>query len=76
MSNVVRFPRVDGAAATSSTTLGMSRDELRDVAWTNMYRAERRIGVSPELAHQRADEHVKRFDQLLANIGHIMSEVG
>lgn len=76
MTNVVPFPRVDGAAATSSTTLGMTRAELRDTAWTNFYRAERRLGVAPELAHERADEHVRRFDALLENIGHIMSEVG
>lgn len=76
MSNVIPFPRVDGAAATSSTTTGLSRAELRETAWSNFYRAERRLGVMPELAYQRADEHARRFDQLLDNIGHIMSEVG
>jgi hypothetical protein len=76
MSNVVPFPRVNGAAASSSTTIGLSREELRDVAWTNFYRAERRLGVMPEIAHQRADLHVQRFDQLLDNIGNIMAEVG
>jgi hypothetical protein len=30
----------------------------------------------PELAYQRADEHAKRFDQLLDNVGHLMAEVG
>jgi hypothetical protein len=76
MAQVIPFPCVDGAAASSSTTIGLSRAELRDTAWTNFYRAERRLGVAPEIAHERADEHVKRFDELLANIGHIMSEVG
>lgn len=63
-------------ACTGSTTAGLSRAELRDIAWSNFYRAERRLGVSPELAYQRADAHAERFDQLIANIGHIMSEVG
>lgn len=76
MPQVIPFPHVDGAAAASSTTQGLSRDELRDIAWTNMYRAERRQGVPPELAYQRADEHAKRFDKLLETIGQIMSEVG
>lgn len=61
---------------SGSTTHGLSRAELRDIAWTNFYRAERRLGVMPDLAHERADAHVARFDQLLENIGHIMSEVG
>ncbi|WP_061023947.1 hypothetical protein [Bradyrhizobium sp. CCH5-F6] len=76
MSNVVPFPHVDGAAATSSTNLGLSRAELRDIAWRNYYAAERRLGTRPEIAHQRADEHAARFEELLANVGHIMSEVG
>lgn len=75
MTNVVPFPHVDGAAATSSTTLGLSRAELRDIAWRNFYAGERRLGVRPEIAHQRADEHAARFEQLLANVGRIM-EVG
>jgi hypothetical protein len=76
MAQILQFPCVDGAAASSSTTIGLSRAELRDMAWSNFYRAERRLGVMPELAYQRADEHANRFDQLLENIGHIMSEVG
>lgn len=76
MPQVIPFPHVNGAAAASSTTQGLTREQLRDTAWTNMYRAERRLGVPPELAYQRADEHVRRFDELLENIGHIMSEVG
>jgi predicted glycosyl hydrolase (DUF1957 family) len=76
MSNVVPFPRVDGAAASSSTTLGLSRDDLRQVARTNFYRAERRLGVAPEIAHERADEHARRFDEILDDIRYIMTEVG
>jgi hypothetical protein len=76
MAKVIPFPRVDGAAAASSTTQGLSRAELRETAWTNMYRAERRLGVPPELAYQRAEEHTKRFDALLNSIGNIMAEVG
>lgn len=76
MADVVPFPHVNGAAASSSTTLGLSREQLRDMAWTNYYRAERRLGVMPELAHERADAHARRFDEILANIGQIMSEVG
>jgi hypothetical protein len=76
MAEIVTFPHVDGAAASSSTTFGMSRAELRDTAWTNFYRAERRQGVAPDLAYQRADEHAKRFDQILENIGQLISEVG
>jgi hypothetical protein len=83
MDNLVLLTRAEHRAkhristdCTGSTTHGLSRQDLRDVAWTNMYRAERRLGVPPELAHQRADEHVKRFDELLGNIGRIMSEVG
>ena len=76
MAEIIPFPCVNGAAASSSTTIGLSREELRDVAWSNFYRAERRLGVMPEVAHARADEHVRRFDELLGNIGQIMSEVG
>ena len=72
--NVIPFPHVDGAAATSSTTLGLSRAELRDIAWRNFYAGERRLGVMPEIAHQRADEHAARFDEILARVGHVMSE--
>ncbi|MCK1503891.1 hypothetical protein [Bradyrhizobium sp. 18] len=75
MAEIVPFPRINGAAASSSTTIGLSRAELRDTAWTNFYRAERRLGVAPELAYQRADAHADRFDQLLNNIGQLMSEV-
>lgn len=76
MSNVLPFPRVNGAAASSSTTTGFSRAELRDITWMNFYAAERRLGTPPDIAHQRADQHAKRFDELLSNIGQIMSEVG
>ncbi|MCK1322109.1 hypothetical protein IVA94_14655 [Bradyrhizobium sp. 156] len=76
MAEIVPFPRVDGAAASSSTTMGLSRAELRDTAWSNFYRAERRLGVAPELAHERADAHARRFDQLLEKVGEAMSEVG
>lgn len=76
MTNIIPFPRVNAAAATSSTAIGLSRAELRDMAWSNYYCAERRLGVMPELAHERADEHARRFDEILANISHIMSEVG
>lgn len=76
MNQIIPFPHVNGAAATSCTTTGLSRSELRDIAWTNYYRAERRLGVMPELAYQRADAHAARFDEILANIGQIMSEVG
>ena len=75
MSAVVPFPHVDGAAASSSTTTHLSRDELRSMAWTNYYRAERRLGVMPELAYERADAHAKRFDELLDNFGRSMSEL-
>lgn len=76
MSNVVPFPHVDGAAATSSTTTGLSRAELRDIAWRNLYAAERRLGVRPEIAYSRADEHARRFDEILDDIRYIMAEVG
>lgn len=76
MTNIVQFPHVDGAAASSSTTLGLSRAELREVTWMNFYAAERRLGTRPDLAHARADAHARRFDQLLDNIGKVMSEVG
>jgi hypothetical protein len=76
MAQVIPFPHVDNAAATSSTTLRLSREELRETARSNFYRAERRLGVPPDIAYQRADEHAKRFDQLLDNIGYIMAEVG
>jgi hypothetical protein len=76
MAEIVPFPRINGADASSSTTIGLSRAELRDTAWSNFYRAERRLGVAPDLAYQRADAHARRFDQLLENIGQRMSEVG
>lgn len=76
LAQVIPFPHVNGAAASSSTAAGLSRGELRVMAWENYYRAERRLGVMPELAYQRADEHARRFDEILANIGQIMSEVG
>ncbi|MGY3359783.1 hydroxyethylthiazole kinase-like sugar kinase family protein [Bradyrhizobium sp. GM0.4] len=76
MAKIIAFPRVDGAAASSSTTIGLSRAELRDTVWTNFYRAERQVGVAPEIAYQRADAHAERFDQLLNNIGQLMSEAG
>lgn len=72
--NVVPFPRVNGAAATSSTTAGLSRAELRDVTWRNFYAGERAAGVRPELAHQRADEHARRFDEILDDIRYVMAE--
>lgn len=76
MNRVIPFPHVNGAAAASSTTAGLSRAELRDVTWMNFYAAERRLGTPPDIAHRRADEHAKRFDELVANIGQIISEVG
>lgn len=76
IAQIIPFPHVNGAAASSNTATGLSRAELRDMAWTNYYRAERRLGVMPDLAHERADAHARRFDEILANIGQIMSEVG
>lgn len=74
MSEIVPFPHVNGAAATSTTMPKASRAEMRDMAWTNFYRAERRLGVMPEVAHQRADQHVKRFDEILDDIRYVMAE--
>lgn len=75
MSLAVPFPHVNGADASASTTTGLSRAELRDMAWTNYYRAERRLGVMPELAYERADAHAQRFDELLDNFGRSMKEL-
>ncbi|MET4263851.1 hypothetical protein ABIA95_000211 [Bradyrhizobium sp. LA8.1] len=80
MESVDRAGRLSGHPITTScsgaTTYGLSRDELRDMAWTNFYRAERRLGVMPELAHERADEHAKRFDEILTNVHRFMPEAG
>lgn len=69
MTNVIPFPHVNGAEASGRVTLSHSLPELRAKAWSNYYSAERRDGVSPELAHQRADYFVvRRFDELLEEI--------
>lgn len=75
MAQIIPFPHVDGAGASSSTTLGMSSEEIREVSWTNFYANERRRGTPPDLAYQRTEEHVQYLDNL-RRIGHIMSEVG
>jgi hypothetical protein len=79
MNGVQSVNRTEHPITTScsgATTYGLSRDELRDMAWTNFYRAERRLGVMPELAHQRADAHAKRFDEILTNVHRFMPEIG
>jgi hypothetical protein len=73
MSNVVPFPPVNGAEASGCTMRADSRSDLRAKAWMNFYSAERRDGVKPELAQERADYFItKRFDGLIDDIREIM----
>lgn len=74
MSNVIEFRPVNGAYASGCTTLGQSIPELRVTAWANYYRGERDAGACPNLAGQRADEHVKHFDKIVDVVSKIMAE--
>lgn len=72
MTNIIEFPGVS-TACTGSTTRHLDRDSLRAAAWSNFYSSERREGVSPDIAAQRADFFItKRFDGLLEEIRTIM----
>lgn len=74
MSNVVAFPGVS-TACTGSDMRDLDRPSLRAAAWTNFYTAERRDGVAPDVAANRADFFItKRFDGILDDIRKIMAE--
>lgn len=76
MSNVVKFPAVNGAYCSGRyAPCGLSHDAMRQMAWANFYRSEREAGVSAIVAYGRADEFVARhFDGLVSEIAKIMGE--
>jgi hypothetical protein len=72
-ASVIPFPHVNGAEASGCTMRADSFSDLRQKAWMNFYSAERRDGVKPELASERADYFItKRFDGLIDDIREIM----
>ncbi len=70
MSNIIEFPRVNGAVASGRTMPGITTPELRDRAIMNFYTAERRSGVDAWTAYDRS----QAFGADLERIARIMSE--
>lgn len=74
MSNVVRFPNVNGAYCSGrSMPVGLTPPDHIARAWSNFYSAERRNGASPELAHSRADVFVRDLERMQV-VGQTMAE--
>ncbi len=72
MNNIVAFPKYTMRDCSGNETAGMSTDELRETAWANYYSAERDSGATPDLAYQRAEQHILHFDRLIGSIEQIM----
>lgn len=61
MGTILDFP--------GGKTMHGTHDEIRAEAFANYYTAERRRGVDPETAYERAGRHiVQRFDRLIEDL--------
>lgn len=75
MSNVVEFPRVNGAYASGNSVGHPSIDALTVTAWSNYFRGEIADGASRDLARARADSFIEhRFGSLIEDLRKIMGD--
>jgi hypothetical protein len=70
MSNIVEFPRVNGAEASARTMPGLTTPELRARAIANFYTDERRKHVPADIAWERSEA----FGRDLERIAKILAE--
>jgi hypothetical protein len=69
MSDVIQFPSPVSTQCTASTMPAMDTAEHRRRAVLNFYSAERRAGVDPVTASERADEFERRLDCVAREMG-------